>query len=33
MIQLSLRPAIIDGNRYADDFVVWWRSRHFGRAG
>jgi hypothetical protein len=31
VIVLSLRPTVINGNRYADDFCVWWRSRQFGR--
>jgi hypothetical protein len=31
MIDLALRPTTINDNRNADDFVVWWRSRQFGR--
>lgn len=30
-IDLLLRPTIINGNCYAEDFVVWWRWRQFGR--
>jgi hypothetical protein len=31
MLELALRPTVINGNRYDDNFVVWWRSRQFGR--
>jgi hypothetical protein len=31
MLQLSLSRTTINGNRYADDFAVWWRSPAFGR--
>jgi hypothetical protein len=31
MIVLTLRPTVINGNRYADDYVVVWRSPQFGR--
>jgi hypothetical protein len=30
-VDLALRPTVINGNLYADDFVVWWRSPQFGR--
>jgi len=26
MIELSFRPTVINGNRYADNFVAWRRS-------
>lgn len=31
MLDLTLRPTVINGNRYDNDFIVWWRSREFGR--
>jgi hypothetical protein len=31
ILDLSLRPTLINGNRYADDYVMVWRSPQFGR--